>query len=59
MDAPGRQMEKSGRIEGKSGLRWASKNQGVGKKVFGKGTVCTGKAEQRKSEKNGINKIKR
>jgi len=41
-------MEKGSTIERTSGVRLASKNQGVGKKVFGKGTVCTGKAEQRK-----------
>jgi hypothetical protein len=51
MDAPGRQMEKSGRIERRSGLRWASKKRGS-EKVVGKGTVCTGRAEQRKSKKN-------
>ena len=55
MDAPGRQVEKSGRIEGKSGLRWASKKRGS-EKVVGKGTVCTGKAEQSRGK---VRKIKR
>jgi hypothetical protein len=36
MDAQERQMKKSGGIEGRPGLRWAIKNQRVGKKVSAK-----------------------
>jgi len=58
MDAPGRQMKKSSRIDGRSGLRWAIKNQRVGKKVVGKGTVCTGRARGKMSKNKRKNKIK-
>jgi hypothetical protein len=58
MDAQERQMKKSGGIEGRPGLRWAIKNQRVGKKDFGKGTVCTGRARGKMSKNKRKNKIK-
>jgi hypothetical protein len=50
-------MEKGSTIERTSGVRWASKNQGVGKKFSAK-AQCAQAKQSRGSEKNGINKIK-